>query len=305
MMSSVYLKLLLACVCIHALAAKKLDTKDENKSTRGARNFDNFFSPDNFADDRNIPSENSEEPVYSDVPPAIPSRGDKGINNYKGFWQPPPKYDEEYIPVKGFPYYVPYPTDDPNAGGNVAFPSPNQMTDMIAMINKLKKKKEDQSFLSKLGSDPKSLAILAAIIPLSIVLMSFVPLLINYFTTGAATAQNVLAPGLPSVITSIANSRMARAFDDIETIEKLVEGIVDFGAQVMEEDGCVQKTVCRTVLSQGGEKTVKQVAVFVNHLSKGDFLKNWGGKEVLESLEKGDCENICSNLNRKRIVKKY
>lgn len=176
---------------------------------------------------------------------------------------------------------------------------------MIAMINKLKKKKEDQSFLSKLGSDPKSLAILAAIIPLSIVLMSFVPVLINYFTTGAATAaQTVLTPGLPSVITSIASSRMARAFEDVENIEKLIEGIVDFGAQVMEEDGCLQKTVCRTLLSQGGENIAKHIAVFVNHLSKGDILKNWGGKEVLESLEEGNCENICSNL-KKRNVKKY
>lgn len=128
-MSLVYLLLTAACVCsMYVSAEKQLDVRDENNSTRGARNFDNFFSPDNFAGDRNTPSENSEEPVYSDVPPPTPARGDKGFSNYKGFWQPPPNFQQEYIPVKGFPYYVPYPTDDPSAGGDVAFPSSNQVT---------------------------------------------------------------------------------------------------------------------------------------------------------------------------------
>lgn len=305
-MISFVAKVFYICVCVHLTVGKVVDGKN---STRGSRNFDNFFNSENFAEDSNIPSEDSDEPVYSDIPAANPSRGDvefSGFDNYKGFWKPPPNYEQTYIPVKGFPYYVPYPKGKGDLGdfGNIGFPSQNQMADMMAMMNKLQvsPKKEDQSFLSKLGSDPKSLAILAAIIPLSIMLASFIPVIINYFITGASTTASQLVPGLPSLVTSIATSRMARAFDDIETLEKLFENLVDFGAKVMEDDECIQKTVCRTVLSQWNGQTVKQVAVAVKHFSKGDFLKSWGGKEILESLEKGDCENVCMNFNRKRNV---
>ncbi|KAF8763884.1 hypothetical protein HNY73_022018 [Argiope bruennichi] len=190
------------------IASGKTDTSNVSatgeSSKRKARIYD-FFNPENFATGP-TPTEEKDEPVYTDTGSdvATPPRVDDqyfDFNLYKGYDKPPSfDYSPFFQSYKGLPYYTKGKVGNPG-DNDIAFPSEEQMMEMMTMMNKMNQlqvnsKKDEQGFLAKLMMDPKTY-MLAAIIPLAVMLASFIPFVANYFMSG---------PSMPSVVTTIANT---------------------------------------------------------------------------------------------------
>ncbi|GIX84002.1 uncharacterized protein CEXT_376291 [Caerostris extrusa] len=135
---------------------------------------------------------------------------------------------------------------------------------MMSMMNAMNKlqvppKKEEQGFLAQIASDPKTY-ILAAIIPLAIMMASFfIPFVTNYFTA---------LPSGPSVLTTVANSKMARAVRDSDLAEKVLGNLIEFGSKVLEDDDCIQKAICEIALRKGGSANMSQAAFVISRVTK-------------------------------------
>ncbi|GFU87269.1 uncharacterized protein TNCV_4134141 [Trichonephila clavipes] len=264
-----------------------------NSSTRNSRKYDNFFNPVNFPD-KSTPTEDTSKPIYSDAGSDVakPSREDEqdpGFNVYKGY-DKPPSFDQKYYPAinsyKGYPYYPKGGFDNIEDGG-IAFPTEEQLMEMMMMMNAMNKlqisPKKEQGFLAKLMMDPKTY-MLAAIIPLVIMVASFLPMLANYMMS---------EPSMPSVITTIANSKMARAVRDSDLAERVLENLIEFGSKVLDGDECIQKAICEIALSQGGLENMRSVAHITKRIGKEEWLKNWGAKELVSALETSNCDSVC------------
>ncbi|GFS60307.1 uncharacterized protein NPIL_607161 [Nephila pilipes] len=271
------------------------DLDNGNNSSRNSRKYDNFFNKANFPD-KSTSTEDTSKPVYSDAgsEAAKPSRGDDqypAFNVYKGY-DKTPSFDQKHYPVinsyKGFPYYPKGEFAKPEDGG-IAFPTEEQLMEMMMMMNAMNKlqispKKDEQGFLAKLMMDPKTY-MLAAIVPLVIMIASFLPMLANYMMSG---------PSMPSVVTTIANSKMARAVRDSDLAEKVLENLMEFGTKVLEGDDCIQQAICEIALSQGGLENMRSVAFIAKRIGKEKWLENWGAKELVSALESSSCDNVCS-----------
>ncbi|GBM01589.1 hypothetical protein AVEN_60010-1 [Araneus ventricosus] len=269
-------------------------------SKRRARQYD-FFSPENFPINP-VQTEEAVDPVYTDdgSDVATPPRADgqyPDFNVYKGY-DKPPSYD--YYPFfqnyKGLPYYPKGGSGSLEDNG-IAFPNEEQMMEMMNKMNQLQinSKKDQQGFLSKLITDPKTY-MLAAIIPLAVMIASFVPFLANYFTSG---------PSMPAVMTTIANSKMARAVQDIDVAQKVLENLIEFGSKVLEDDECIQKAICELALSKSGPDNARYAAFVINRISKEHWLENWGAKELVSALEESSCKNVCRSIGKKMSFKKH
>ncbi|GIY82125.1 uncharacterized protein CDAR_506121 [Caerostris darwini] len=271
-------------------------------SSRRGRIYDSFFNPESFADNHSS-TEVSDEPIYSDAGSSTlkPSRVDDQFPDFSVHkkYNKFPSLDHKYTPAipnfKGISYY-PYIPDNENA---IAFPTEEQIVDMMSMMNAMNKlqvpaKKEEQGFLAQIASDPKTY-ILAAIIPLAIMMASFIPFVTNYFTA---------APSGPSVLTTIANSKMARAVRDSDLAENVLGNLREFGSKVLEDDDCIQKAICEIALHKAGPDNVSQAAFIISRVAKEDWLKNFGAKELISALEKASCENVCNFSDKKIAVKK-
>ncbi|CAL1270004.1 unnamed protein product [Larinioides sclopetarius] len=278
-----------AVSCISAEDQSLKNTVSDEIKPRGGRNYDNYYDADSFNSD----SDQSDNMDFKEEDsPVPPPRGDEKYSF--------PSYDKGYAPKPpaGLPFYGGYkglPYGYPGLKGLPA-PVPDQKAEMVMMMDLMNKlngvpKKEDKGFLSKL-MDHKP-ALIASIIPLSIILFSVAPIVIKYFQSGA---------NMPSMVTTIASSKMGRALTDREYLANTVENVVDFAARALEEDDCIQETLCKELVSRGGKKNVKTVASVITHVSRDDWLKSFGAKELFNSLQDGDCKRACPKglISRRR-----
>lgn len=248
------------------------DSGKKNATLRKSRNFDSEF---------NYETEESEPPVYSDEGSVFPQqREDDNLANYKkGYYLP-------YFPTvyKGYPYY------SKGIKQNSPAPSmkPDQMMEVMNMMNAMMSIEKETSdnevgFFEKLFSDHKTILV-AAIIPVSIMLASFIPLLINYFTTGAS---------LPSVLTSVAGSKMGRNLADPENFHILLENIVKYGKK-FESGECIEQSVCVFVTSNSGtDDNLKKVIKAIANIMKKEWLGYSGIANVVSAVKNGNCSNLC------------
>lgn len=270
------------CVCIILLLFSLVkfsvsdDSEKQNTTLRKSRNFDNDPEP----------------PVYSDAGSVFPQhREDDDSQHYKkGYYLP-------YFPT----VYKGYPSDIKGVKQISPPPSmaPDQMMEMMNMMNammNLEKETSDKEvgFFDKLFSDPKSILV-AAIIPVSIMLASFIPLLVNYFTAGAS---------LPSILTSVAGSKMGRNLGDPENFHILLENIVKYGKK-FESGDCMEESICVYVTSNSSmDDSLKKVVKSIAKIMKKEWLGYSSIAKILSAVKNGNCSNLCEkskNWKRKNM----
>ncbi|GBM05226.1 hypothetical protein AVEN_181615-1 [Araneus ventricosus] len=298
---------LLMFVLALGIASGKTDSDRSSaigeSSKRRTRKYD-FFSPENFANDP-VQTEENADPDYTDdgSDAATPPQADgqyPDFNVYKGYDKPPSfGYYPFFQNYKDFPYYPKGRFGSLDDNG-IAFSSEKQMMEMMTIMNKMNQlqansKKDEQGFLAKLMTDPKTY-MLAAIIPLAVMIASYVPFVASYFMS---------VPSMPAVMTTIVTSKMARAVQDIDLAQKVLENLIEFGSKVLEDDDCIQKAVCEIALLKGGSDNARYAAFVINRVSKDHWLKNWGVKELVSALEGSSCENVCRSVGKKVSSKKH
>ncbi|KAF8763883.1 hypothetical protein HNY73_022017 [Argiope bruennichi] len=191
---------------------------------------------------------------------------------------------------QGSPFYSPYWKGGKPGDSAMPSGSPDQMMEMMMALSNMEdtKKPEDTGILSKFISDPKSAAA-AAIIPLSIVAAAVVPVLMNYMMTGA---------NQPQVIATTANNKEARSLDSSNNFEVIMENISRF-ARAMDNDECVQKTVCRIIKGDTDlpvSDYMKKAASSLARMVKDDWVNNYGVKNLVDGIKQGNCNNVCNNV---------
>nr|XP_015913385.1 uncharacterized protein LOC107443887 [Parasteatoda tepidariorum] len=289
-----FIVLFVSLAVVVALENSTSENDNQNlkkKPDRNGRKYTSFYSNLNFDDKIDETEAPEEKPVYSDsgLPKPL-AKGDKTFSDKSDYKFP--EYTKGYpiVPYtfKGFPYYGPY-----YYGENTEEMPKDQMMDMMEMMNALNKlqgssKKEEKGILATLFSEPKIVA-LAAMFPLAIMLATFAPVIMNYIKP---------SPGMPSTITTIANSKMARALTDKENLESTLQILMEFGEKAFSKGECFQKAFCELALQHGGKNNMKNIATVVNKLGKKDWLKSFHAKHLVEGLEHGDCTNVCHRSAR-------
>lgn len=184
---------------------------------------------------------------------------------------PPPDFEEYYIPAdswKGDPW------------------TPDKMATMMMMMNQMKPK---QSLLSGLFKEPFAI-LMAAILPLSLILAAVLPTFANMMMNG----------GIPT-ITTTATGGKARGLEDDVFSSPVMKALRTFGARALDNPGCMQRIFCQvTKGSEDGsstderafQKAMHKVSTFVGE----EHLKRFGVKDLFESMSDGNCEKIpCLN----------
>ncbi|GFR01744.1 uncharacterized protein TNCT_302921 [Trichonephila clavata] len=179
---------------------------------------------------------------------------------------------------KGYPFPVP------------SWITPDQLMQMMAAINNVANatKPEGTGLFSKLIIDSKIAA--AAFVPLSIVAAAIVPVLMNYMMGYSA----------PPTISTTANNRGFRIFDVTTNFDEILENFARF-SRAMDNDECIQKTICRVVIGDAdapNSEYVKKVASAISQLVEGDWSDNIGIKEIVNGVKNGKCSNICKHSAR-------
>ncbi|GIY90142.1 uncharacterized protein CEXT_519911 [Caerostris extrusa] len=135
--------------------------------------------------------------------------------------------------------------------------------------------------MSKLKKDPSAF-LLAAAIPISILLAAILPALMN----------NMVA--IPTVSTIVTGSK-ARKFIENQFISPIIDGISTFGARALEDPGCIQRTFCEVTNESSSNHRDSRILQRVLHKAStfvdDKTLDNYGVKN-------------CSNLCLMEIVKK-
>lgn len=256
------------------------DSGNKNNTLRKSRNFDSEFGYES--------EEHPEPPVYSDAGSVFPhQREDDNLQHYKkGYYLP-------YFPT----VYKGYPSNSKGIKQNPPPPpmAPEQMMEMMNMMNammNIEKETSDKEvgFFEKLFSDPKSILV-AAIIPVSIMLASFLPLLINYFTAGAS---------LPAVLTSVAGSKLGRNLGDHENFYILLENIVKYGKK-FESGDCVEESICVYVTSNSStDDNLKKVIKAIANIMKKEWIGYSSIANILSAVKNGNCSNLCEKSKRRK-----
>ncbi|GFT26380.1 uncharacterized protein NPIL_230901 [Nephila pilipes] len=265
---------------------------DNEVKPRAARNYDNYFDPESFNSD----SEQSDNGIDFNEDGPVAHRDDRYIFPNSGkVYSPPAGYDKkppagipDYAGLKGMPYGYPSWKGMPPP----TVPDHADMALIMSLMNKQNEvqKKDEKGFLTSLTeSNP---VLVASIIPISIVLFSVAPVVIQYLKNNA--------PSMDNMVTTVASSKMARALTDKELLESTMENLVEFGRKAIEEDECVQETFCKQVISRAGRQNVKAVATVISRVSKEDWLKGLSAKELVSSLKNGECENACPKKATRR-----
>lgn len=243
-----------------------------------------YYRPPSYARPARYYSSESNSPMYpsgtsvnwnvwkgdsSGTPPSPPPQGNK-----KGGGAPPTDYNEYYIPMDAWK-------------GDPWMPDQNPMT-MMMMMNQMHKPKMG-GFLSKIFQDPLTLVI-AALVPLSILLAAVLPTLMNMMMNG----------GLPTVTTTATgNTAAGRNLEGIEFLSPVFQTISTFGARSFENPDCMQRIFCQVTKgpamngtdSRSFQKALYSASKFID----SHWLETLGVKTLFDSMKDGDCTKIpCS-----------
>lgn len=290
--------LVLLCISVYALAIDVETTKSpapSASSRRGRKNYGNVWQPPrDYGDDGD---DKDDSTVDTDQGPKAPQGYDyPNFSNYKGYDYSnygPPRYPAYPPNFKGYPVYPSF-FKGGKPGDSEA--SPDIASMMLALNNMdSSKKPDDGGILSKLVSDPKSAAV-AALIPLSIVAAAVVPVLMNYMMTGAGGAN-----GPQTITTTATDNKNGRSLDAFNNFDFLLEGIANF-ARSMDDDECIQKTVCRVASGDQNVSVpdyVRKAATKVISFVNDDMANSFGVQSIVEGVKKGSCDSVCNGSNSK------
>ncbi|KAF8787388.1 hypothetical protein HNY73_008991 [Argiope bruennichi] len=135
----------------------------------------------------------------------------------KGAPPPPPDFEEYYFPADPW-------KEDPW--------TPDKMATMIMMMKEMQKPKPS-GILSSFKKDPGAI-LLAAAIPVSLILAAVLPTLMNMMMNG----------GLPTVTTT-ATGPKGRSLVDHEYLSPVVNALTTFGSRALENPECLQRIFCQ------------------------------------------------------------
>lgn len=248
---------------------------------RTNRKYD-FPYPGKFGED-NDESENSDLSSVSRV--AIPREDDKSphYSNIKDF-----DYGLSYPPFnKGYPFKS-Y-SKGKGETGDMPPMNPIKMMEMMMMMKTMQDLQEspkDEGLLSKFVDESKSF-LMAAIVPLSIILAAIVPIFMNYIMTGS---------NLPLIQTTASN-KLGRSIVDANILEDILQKFEAVSRHI-ETDECPEKTLCKVVLRDSSllNDHIKNLASKVANLVKDEWIKNLKVKKFVHGLGEGNCESICSSI---------
>lgn len=291
MEKSVALVLLLLSLSYASLGE---DASIKKKPGREPRNYDNIFGE---YESYQIPddTQRNDKPVYSDagskkVKPQQDKKQYTSYDSFQGYDQNLPSYPGLY---KGYPYY-------PQFNTKLEFPdvSPDQMMQMMAMMNSMKmlqdtKENNTLGFFGNLISNPKALFV-AAILPVSIMIASFIPLIVNYFMTGVS---------LPTVISSTANNKMGRSLNGTNYLDTVLENIGKYGEKLLESEKCVEETICSFIIDDSDNKGTdyfQRTAKVVANIIKLEWLGETKAAMVLSGIKQRNCTFLCETDRKKQ-----
>ncbi|GBN61606.1 hypothetical protein AVEN_138921-1 [Araneus ventricosus] len=192
----------------------------------------------------------------------------------KGPQPPPPDFEEYFLPSDPW-------KDDPW--------TPDKMATMIMMMKEMQKPKPS-GILSSFKKDPSTI-LLAAAIPVSLILAAVLPTLMNMMMNG----------GLPTVTTTATGTK-ARSLVDQEYLSPVVSALTTFGSRALENPECMQRIFCQITKGSANnstdsrpvQKMLHKVSTFVDE----DYLQSLGVKNLVDSMADGNCEKIpCTNFN--------
>lgn len=258
------------------------DSDRKNISQRKSRNFDNAFGEYGYESE-----EQPELPTYSDMSSVpLQEREDQKLSSYKkGYYLP-------YFPAmfKGYPYY------SKGAKPNIPPPAmtPDQMMEVMNMMNAMQNVEKENTdknvgFFEKLFSDPKAILV-AAIIPFSIMLSSFLPLLINQFMSGVK---------LPLI--SVAGNKTARNLGDPENFHILLENMLKYGKK-FESGECIEQSICMYVIdnSTDTDGNVKKVVKAIASVMKKEWIGQSRIANILSAVKNKNCSTVCEKSKTRK-----
>ncbi|GBM01590.1 hypothetical protein AVEN_60011-1 [Araneus ventricosus] len=291
----IFLSVLTCMLAFEEESHKTSSTNSTRLGRTGRKNYGLYRPPPSrdYGDDGDDKVDSNDDTPSSPNTGNPPQGGDyPNFGNYKGYDQyfnyAPPRYPSFAPNYKGSPFYSPYWKGGKPLDSAMPSASPDQMMEMMMALSNMEDttKPEDTGILSKLISDPKAAAA-AAIIPLSIVAAAVVPVLMNYMMTGA---------NQPQVISTTANNKEARSLDASNNFEMIMENISRF-ARAMDNDECVQKTICRIVRGDADVPVsdyMKKAASSLARMVKDDWMNNYGVKNLVDGIKQGNCNNVCN-----------
>lgn len=155
------------------------------------------------------------------------------------------------------------------------------------------------TFLDKITSDP-ALFLVAAVIPLSLLLAAVLPVFMNSFThTGS----------MPTITTTATGPSKSRSndLDIMPYLTPVMEAIGTFGIRSISNPDCMQRIFCQVAqekVDSNELKYLKKAANVAKYLSVGTWLENLGVNDIVDSLSSGRCENIpCGHSAKKENAK--
>lgn len=162
-------------------------------------------------------------------------------------------------------------------------------TYLMALKNAMADIKSEQKptgFLAKLGSDP-ALLLIAASIPISLLLAAVLPAVMNMLMNG----NNV-----PTITTTATGNkgRNGQQVDIMPYLTPFMEAIGTFGVKSISNPDCMQRIFCQ--VAHENVPAIRSVAGIARFVASGNFLEDYGIKDLVDSIGNGKCENIpCSN----------
>ncbi|GFQ82212.1 uncharacterized protein TNCT_328571 [Trichonephila clavata] len=172
-------------------------------------------------------------------------------------------------------------------------------SDMVALMNAAAVEEKPTGLLAKLKSEP-IVVLLAAVVPLSLLLAAVLPSLIKTIMAGSMTTP-------PATTTATGNEGRKHRGDDPSYIASVLKAIENVSILNGQEDLCLQKVVCQVVKGIEGTKyrSVQENVFEMLPLVPEVWLEKFGLKEVKEVLKNGSCESVkCSKKAKSSSEKK-
>lgn len=295
------MKLLILFYIFTGLNGNLISSSPEVKH-RSSRKYDAFYEPQNsYGDDgsdethkieddsRDTDSNVSRYPPTEQVPDVYPN------SKFYNYGQKYASFNKGYTFV---PYWKGSQKDIAENGEmdyheNVPSMYPYKMMEMLMTMDAMDKlqestqKNDNSGFLSKFVSDTKSF-VMAAIVPLSIMLAAIIPVLVNYTMTGVS---------LP-LVSAVANNKNGRNADTSNILDEILWNFEEITRSV-DTDSCIQKTLCEVAFrnsSSPGAQYIRKSAVVLSHLIKQEWIKSDSMKSLMNALKQGNCNDVCENL---------
>lgn len=169
-----------------------------------------------------------------------------------------------------------------------------------AMADYNKGESKPSGFLAKITADP-ALLLIAASIPISLLLAAVLPALTNMMMNGSS---------LPTITTTATGSQTRSTQADIMPyLSPVMEAIGSFGIRSIGSPDCMQRIFCQVAeekMASYDSKNFRKAARIARYLSAGSWLENLGVKDIVDALSNGSCESVpCSSSKKEKVKSKH